>query len=277
MRGDVPTIRLWLSLLGVYRIIECPGKSSYQTITQPKSVEISQPLAEFSSFLKWAKGNIPLGGRILKRIPVPKLAFKPLPILTSGPNVPPEVGAMWAIAFDALAIWNARLSPWYKSLEDYCLRTMNTKFLGLIRDMVGSIPAKAVVGEGAQALSYAQKNNHKVGKSLLERTLWVLRVVDKFRDSEGTHIRTGYMFARKWSRYLRLGRLHEIPEPAGKVRVVAMVTWWIQCLLFPIHDYIFQSVLKLIPQDGTHDQGKPLEGLSEKIVNLLSTTGKANV
>lgn len=279
MRGHVPTIRFWLSLFGVYRIMLCPGKSSYKTITQVKKVDISQPLAEFSSFLTWSKGNIPLAGRILKRIPVPRLAFKPLAILTSGPNVPPEVGAMWAIAFDALAIWNARQTPWYKSLEDYCLRTMNTKFLGLIRDMVKSIPNpgdRDGLGHSRKTLEYAQKNNHKAG-NLFERTLWILQVIDRFRDDEGTHIRTGYMFARTWSRHLRLGRLHEIPEPAGKVRVVAMVTWWIQCLLYPLHDYIFKSVLKLIHQDGTHNQGKPLETLSEKIVELLSTTGKANV
>jgi len=280
MRGDLPTIRLWLSLFGVYRIIECKGKSSYQTITQPITVELSQPLAEFSSFLKWAKGNIPLCGRTLKRVPTPRLAFKPLALLTSGPNVPPEVGAMWAIAFDALAIWNVRQTPWYKSLEDYCLRTMNTKFLGLIREMVGSIPSskwRKGLDKSREALDWMKKNNHKVGETLRERTLSILQVVDKFRDDEGTHTRTGYMFARTWSKQLRLGRLHEIPEPAGKVRVVAMVTWWIQCLLFPLHNYIFQSVLAIIPQDGTHNQGKPLEALNEKIVELLSTTGKAYV
>nr|UJQ92622.1 MAG: putative RNA-dependent RNA polymerase [Mitoviridae sp.] len=277
MRGDVPTIRLWLSLLGVYRIIECPGKSSYQTITQPKRVAIDQPLAEFSSFLLWFKGNIPLAGRVLKRIPVPKLAFKPMAILTSGPNVPPEVGAMWAVAFDALAIWNARQTPWYKSLEDYCLRTMNTKFLGLIREMVGSIPTKGAITAYESMLEYCCKHNHKIGESLFERSLHILQIIDVFRTDGETHKQTGYMFARTWSRYLRLGRLHEIPEPAGKVRVVAMVTWWIQCLLFPLHDWIFKNVLSSISQDGTHDQGKPLEALSEKIVEDLRTTGKSHV
>jgi len=280
MRGDLPTIRLWLSLFGVYRIIQYKGKSSYQTITQPKSVAIEQPLAEFSSYLKWAKLNIPLCGRILKRVPPPKLAFKPLALLTSGPNVPPEVGAMWAIAFDALAIWNARSTPWYKALEDYCLRTLNTKFLGLIREMVGSIPSlkwKEGLDKSREALDWMNKNNHKVGETLRERTLYILQVIERFRDGESNHVRTGYMFARTWSRYLRLGRLHEIPEPAGKVRVVAMVTWWVQCLLFPLHNYIFQSVLSIIVQDGTHNQGLPLEALSEKIVELLSTTGKAHV
>jgi hypothetical protein len=280
MRGDISVIRFWLSLFGVYRIMEAKGKSSYLTITDPKKVEITAALAEFDSFLKWFKGNIPFAGRILKRIPVPRLAFKALPILTSGPNVPPETGAMWAIVFDALAIWNARSTPWYRALEDYCLRTMNTKFLGLIRDMVGSIPNSLEQRTGlkkAEMLSWMDKNNHKVGETLLERTLYILQVIDVFKDDEGTHRRTGYMFARDWSKHLRLGRLHEIPEPAGKVRVVAMVTWWIQCLLFPLHEYIFKSILPLIPQDGTHNQGLPLDALSEKIIGLLDTTGKAHV
>lgn len=278
MRGDLPTIRLWLSLLGVYRIIECPGKSSYQTITQPKLVDISQPLAEFSSFLKWAKGNIPLAGKILKRVPVPKLAFKPLAILTSGPNVPPEVGAMWAVVFDAYAIWHNRNTAWYRALEDYCLRTMNTKVLGLIRQAVGSVPNKIGIEKG-EILEWMRKNNHKVGATLRERTLYILRVIDRFEDSAYgvPEKRIGYMDVRDWKGQLRLGRIHEIPEPAGKVRVVAMVTWWIQCLLYPLHDYIFQSILRLIPQDGTHDQGKPLLALNQKIVELLETTGKAHV
>lgn len=278
MRGDVPTIRLWLSLLGVYRIIECPGRSSYQTITQPILVDITQPLAEFSSFLKWGKGNIPLLGKILKRVPVPKLGWKPLAILTSGPNVPPETGAMWAVVFDACAIWRYRNTAWYKSLEDYCLRTMNTKVLGLIRHAVGLVPNLGPKSPEA-TLDWMEKNNHKVGKFLRERKLFILRVIDRFWD-EDTHshrTKTGYMYVRTWYRQLRLGRIHEIPEPAGKVRVVAMVTWWVQCLLFPLHDHIFNSILRLIPQDGTHDQGLPLLALNEKIMHLLETTGKAHV
>lgn len=278
LRGDVPTIRLWLSLLGVYRIIECPGRSSYQTITQPISVDITQPLAEFSSFLKWAKGNIPLFGKILKRVPVPKLGFKPLAILTSGPNVPPETGAMWAVVFDACAIWRVRNTAWYKSLEDYCLRTMNTKVLGLIRQAVGQVPNFGPKSPQA-TVEWMSKNNHKVGKFLRERKLFILQVIDRFweEDTSSFRTKTGYMYVRTWYRQLRLGRIHEIPEPAGKVRVVAMVTWWVQCLLFPLHDYIFNSILRVIPQDGTHNQGKPLEALNEKIVDLLETTGKAHV
>jgi len=50
-----------------------------------------------------------------------------------------------------------------------------------------------------------------------------------------------------------LGRLHAIPEPAGKVRVVAICDYWTQAALKPVHDYLF-DILKRIPNDGTFDQ-----------------------
>lgn len=54
-----------------------------------------------------------------------------------------------------------------------------------------------------------------------------------------------------------IGKLGFKAEPAGKVRVFAMVTAWDQWSLKPLHDAMFR-ILKLIPQDGTHDQLGPL-------------------
>lgn len=51
-----------------------------------------------------------------------------------------------------------------------------------------------------------------------------------------------------------LGKLGVKEEP-GKVRVFAMVDWWTQMALRPLHDLVFK-ILKRIKQDGTHDQGK---------------------
>jgi hypothetical protein len=50
-----------------------------------------------------------------------------------------------------------------------------------------------------------------------------------------------------------LGRLSTKKEPAGKVRVFAMVDYWTQKALGPIHDWMF-SVLKRISSDATFDQ-----------------------
>jgi hypothetical protein len=55
-----------------------------------------------------------------------------------------------------------------------------------------------------------------------------------------------------------IGRLGFLEEGAGKVRVVAMLDWWTQCLFKDIHDHIF-SLLKEINEDCTFDQIKPIE------------------
>lgn len=57
---------------------------------------------------------------------------------------------------------------------------------------------------------------------------------------------------------MALGRLSTIKEAAGKRRIIAITDWWTQTLLKPLHMAI-SKVLKIIPQDGTFDQWKPLE------------------
>lgn len=56
-----------------------------------------------------------------------------------------------------------------------------------------------------------------------------------------------------------LGKIGIKEEAAGKVRLFAMVTAWYQMLLKPLHVMMFK-ILRAIPQDGTFDQLKPLNG-----------------
>jgi len=51
-----------------------------------------------------------------------------------------------------------------------------------------------------------------------------------------------------------LRRLSGIADSEGKTRVVAMMDYWSQSVLKPLHDFLFR-VLKTIPQDVTFDQG----------------------
>jgi hypothetical protein len=55
-----------------------------------------------------------------------------------------------------------------------------------------------------------------------------------------------------------LGRLSAKLEPAGKVRVFAMVDYWTQKALRPVHDWMF-SVLKKISSDATFNQDGAFE------------------
>lgn len=55
-----------------------------------------------------------------------------------------------------------------------------------------------------------------------------------------------------------LGKLGLKKEPAGKVRVFAMVDPWTQWLLYPLHKFI-QGVLRRLSEDATFDQVGKLE------------------
>lgn len=52
---------------------------------------------------------------------------------------------------------------------------------------------------------------------------------------------------------LQLGRLHTIEEWGGKTRIVAIVDYWTQLVLTPLHETIFEFLGK-IEADGTFDQ-----------------------
>lgn len=73
-----------------------------------------------------------------------------------------------------------------------------------------------------------------------------------------------------WQYYLprlsgkgHIGQLAFKNEPAGKVRVFAMVDSWTQDLLNPLHQLLF-SLLKKLPNDGTFDQNKSFQRCIEK-------------
>lgn len=66
-----------------------------------------------------------------------------------------------------------------------------------------------------------------------------------------------------------LGKLGIKHEPAGKVRVFAMVDCFTQWLMKPLHDAIFQT-LKRIPQDGTFDQHRQVKFLLKRKSSFFS-------
>jgi hypothetical protein len=55
-----------------------------------------------------------------------------------------------------------------------------------------------------------------------------------------------------------IGQLSTKAEPAGKLRVFAIVDSWTQSLLSPLHRSLF-DILKRIPNDGTFDQTAAFE------------------
>jgi len=50
-----------------------------------------------------------------------------------------------------------------------------------------------------------------------------------------------------------LSRLHNLYEAIGKVRTIAIVDYWTNFALKPLHDWMF-DILQNLPQDATFDQ-----------------------
>lgn len=60
-----------------------------------------------------------------------------------------------------------------------------------------------------------------------------------------------------------VGRLHAIPEPAGKVRVVAICDYFSQVALKPVHDFLF-DILRALPTDATFDQEGAVKAFADR-------------
>jgi hypothetical protein len=257
-RGDVITLRLWLTLLSLYRIMQCPGKISTSTITDP-GIEITATADRlFNTFLKVFRGwgnqygvelwNVahpmkdPMAGTEWPSYAPPalldwknpkdrKLPFAWLPIMNSGPNTPRGGCSLWTLWWDAKAIQAHYGSRFYSAFFDLAVYTGNR----YIPRLVTSLAARPLEPFPREGLSRSRLSELKAAEQ-----------------------KAGKEFQLFPKGKLELGKIAMKLEAAGKVRLFAMETWWVQGLLYPLHKGIF-GILRLIPQDGTHDQGKPLK------------------
>jgi hypothetical protein len=72
------------------------------------------------------------------------------------------------------------------------------------------------------------------------------------------------------TKHLVLQRLHNLYEAAGKVRTIAIVDYWTNFVLKPLHDWMF-DILRKLPQDATFDQeGKTREFASRGYTDFWS-------
>jgi hypothetical protein len=84
------------------------------------------------------------------------------------------------------------------------------------------------------------------GKDLGERIDWLLSNRELIEDCHGP------------LRVIAPRRIHAIPDSEGKSRVIAMLDYFSQTALRPLHQYLF-ALLKVIPSDVTFAQGTFLD------------------
>nr|QDH88298.1 MAG: RNA-dependent RNA polymerase [Mitovirus sp.] len=263
-RGDRWTVRLWQSLFGLYRVIEIPGVLKLKTITAPTTME-GWVLSEFSKFVTehW-KVILPklFNGAVARAYgPSGPLSFmkglkaRPFLVSKSTSAIRRSEGAASShspISSSPSGVLASAIlwfrSPLYPFLTDWCKMTGNIWVLNRI-DLWGNTEKS-----GVTVADYFDTKD--LGSPLLQSDLNQIgyeakakarRGAQKFPTSSGVSVGD-------------LGRLAGLDEPAGKVRVVAMVDIFTQWVLHPLHEALF-SLLRKIPTDGTFDQLKPIHRL----------------
>lgn len=261
--GDKAVIAYLLSLCSVYRIIECSGKVS-DTITAPGvNVDWFPYIGFIPTFTKWFAEELrQYTGTMLhpkslvaselpesikqfnpKDEDIPPFTVKPvvpLMIHKSGPGSKSKPVSVDYGPHIADIPAGVRTVDWVRDPGVYLNIANSTSammlqacsFVSKNKDMLPVIKKFATFFEG--------------GNTLIRQLVEIGNIIDAFKS-----------FKRFVPR--DLGKLGFKQEPAGKVRVFAMVTWWDQVLLSPLHGYIFSLLRCLAPVDGTFDQDKTVQ------------------
>jgi hypothetical protein len=237
-KGEVWVIRFWMTIFGLYRVLAFPGKVKLSTITAPSTFD-SSLLYVFSQFVVlvfWptVKRCFPVTGSITDALwseegegPIQfmrRLAARPFLISKTGPATNPGVSSANAQSTSPASI----LGSAFTWLSHPLYPTLKSWC-----EMTGNIWVLNKMKEwGAE--------------------LWV-----EEDDRTGVYEKTSLFSYSRW-----LGKLGFKEEPAGKVRVFAMVDPWTQWIMEALASAIFK-LLRKIPQDGTFDQGAPIHRLRE--------------
>lgn len=245
---DISSIRLWMTLLGLYRILEFPGKLSLDTIIQ-EGTDLSSFLPEWEEFLvQHFNPNLKtlVGGK-LPRIPQPTV----FPILKSGPTT-----------FDSLI--NSSPFALIRAARTF-LRGDLKYSLKVFSSQIG-IPS---LFNRVELVAMADETKSKIYKKFKDKVIQSLALVQKrmypihpLLTSSALHLSKGIVM---------LGKLGFKIEAAGKVRVFAMVDAWTQWLMYPLHKWLFE-ILSHINEDGTFDQLSPISRIQDKFHTMSKNT-----
>jgi len=255
-QGDVAVLRFWMSLFGLYRVIEFKGALKLKTITEPGR--------DISRFRKdvWSAW-------------VPRFFAKAEShTATSWKMDPTHALTPWSIPFMRKAAPNSGGLPSISALAtDLLLFASDPEMLALLRGWLKAVDGLDLLWAinpmikllTMLANRYADKlaSNWRSGDyscHLLFSNRGV-RVSDleseSFRTLDGSPFNVvGFYKSMVWSR-LSFGRLGFKEEP-GKIRVFAMVNCITQTLMYPLHKWIFDR-LRAIKTDGTFNQAAPVE------------------
>lgn len=260
-KGDSVTIRIWASVLSIYKVIPFEGKADISSITDsPKAFDpkLISDLEQFAPLFWECKTRASERQRRLQ------YRTEPVYLNSASPNAKLACQGYEIDAFVWDALYGIKESP----LWEFLTSVGSTETYGRLLQSVRI--AKHLIRECDLGVN-TDKEHHSVelwsqsGKSKIPPTWRKSQFYSKGPFS-GTQEYT-------------LSKLTALIEPAGKVRVVAMVDSWTQECLQPLHSWM-EKILMRISEDATFDQNGRLlrylkKGIKENFCyDLKSATDK---
>jgi len=283
---DIWTVRIWLSLFGLYRVIDVPGKLKLHTITKPASID-PRFLQEWYLFLNEFFG-------VLLEMVSPRIARSWYKCRRSDRKVgSPVYQGEGLRAYSSLlaAHWSPKtwerypwdLAPQYMAIPTSGPNSGKGALDGPgpnTNTSSGSVLTSAIVWQTrfrGSLYPFLREWLQLSGDRLISRLLdFAKKSVDFLQHADlwdhefdipcwRPEMKDGTL-----SQYPRnlpgfggtfdLGKLGFKVEPAGKIRVFAMVDAITQMIMAPVHKLLFH-ILGKIPTDGTFDQLAPAKAL----------------
>lgn len=225
--GDVFYIRLWLSWFSIYRVLTFPGKIKLNTITDPGVYLSDSLIGEFEKIVPLFCAQFGFAKQSSAVQKIGQVSFPPL----------------------------SRSTPSYR---DSC-RKMSGSPIGILSGAWSLCQNREVF---ASWCHLADVLDYKGPYAGLLWTKSILKVIASAQKSFGAVVALWNKDAKTPVITGAIGKLGLKDEPAGKVRVFAMVECWTQWLLRPLHLFLF-TMLARLECDGTFDQLEPIHRLIE--------------
>lgn len=259
-KGDVRITSFWLTLFGLYRVVEFKGALKLRTITEP-GIDISKFR---EGWVQW----IPDFYRRLRLTTQDDLKLNPSSVLD--PRLIPFIRKASPVSGGFASVMGL---PWEIALwgADPEMKRALLRWLNLVDGLELTWGLKAIwkflyrraytcwceeYAKPAMGPKEGWRSNPFYTSYRGSPLRWLVWSTRPQKNLE--QVLTWYLQAR-WGKPLPFGRLGFKEEP-GKIRVFAMVSLITQTLMSPLHEWIF-SKLRRVSTDGTFDQVAPVERL----------------
>lgn len=290
-------VRFWLSLFGLYRVIDMPGKLKLETISRGPTVTVGF----LREWVLWLANFAPV---ILDQVGYTKHANRWTRYRCRSPVTTGETLVFCGkILADFIEILTALvypndwaglpldLKPRFRMFTTSGPGSANSQvtagapprsnLANLITDAI-LIQSDGDVGPAFQKWLCLVEDDYLTSIFTEVNSVWDEVIGHPDEDPEAPGFRTyrragelrdpvtgGFKYPPSvrpllgFGNRFGIGKLGFKAEAAGKIRVFAMVDSLTQMLLGPLHDALF-NMLRKIPQDGTFDQIKPAEALLQR-------------